>query len=32
PDRPVLEIEHWTVGRPLPEFVSENGWPDPASS
>ena len=28
PDRPVLEIEHWTVGRPLPEFVSENGWPD----
>ncbi|KWX23334.1 cob(II)yrinic acid a,c-diamide reductase [Mycolicibacterium wolinskyi] len=27
PDRPVLEIEHWTVGRPLPEFVSENGWP-----
>lgn len=32
PDRPVLEIEHWTVGRPLPEFVSENGWPHPASS
>ncbi|MUL84074.1 MULTISPECIES: 5,6-dimethylbenzimidazole synthase [unclassified Mycolicibacterium] len=32
PDRPVLEIEHWTVGRPLPEFVSENGWPDAASS
>ena len=31
PDRPVLEIEHWTVGRPLPEFVSENGWsPEPA--
>ncbi|MGV0744309.1 5,6-dimethylbenzimidazole synthase [Mycolicibacterium sp. XJ870] len=27
PDRPVLEIEHWTQGRPLPEFVSENGWP-----
>ena len=27
PDRPVLEIEHWTVGRPLPEFVSENTWP-----
>lgn len=26
PDRPVLEIEHWTTGRPLPEFVSENGW------
>ncbi|WP_396916791.1 5,6-dimethylbenzimidazole synthase [Mycolicibacterium sp.] len=28
PDRPVLEIEHWTAARPLPEFVSENGWPD----
>ncbi|OLP02797.1 5,6-dimethylbenzimidazole synthase [Mycolicibacterium porcinum] len=27
PDRPVLEIEHWTVGRPLPEFVAENRWP-----
>jgi 5,6-dimethylbenzimidazole synthase len=26
PDRPVLEIEHWTSARPLPEFVSENGW------
>lgn len=32
PDRPVLEIEHWTVGRPLPEFVAENGWPAEASS
>lgn len=32
PDRPVLEIEHWTVGRPLPEFVAENGWPSEASS
>ncbi|MBP2455872.1 5,6-dimethylbenzimidazole synthase [Mycolicibacterium lutetiense] len=32
PDRPVLEIEHWTTARPLPEFVSENGWPDPTSS
>lgn len=31
PDRPVLEIEHWTVGRPLPEFVSENGWPSEAA-
>ncbi|MGV0735577.1 5,6-dimethylbenzimidazole synthase [Mycobacterium syngnathidarum] len=31
PDRPVLEIEHWTVGRPLPEFVSENGWPAAAA-
>ncbi|AWT56871.1 cob(II)yrinic acid a,c-diamide reductase [Mycolicibacterium smegmatis MKD8] len=31
PDRPVLEIEHWTTGRPLPEFVSENGWPKHAS-
>lgn len=27
PDRPVLEIEHWTQARPLPEFVSENSWP-----
>lgn len=27
PDRPVLELEHWTFGRPLPEFVSENSWP-----
>lgn len=27
PDRPVLEIEHWTSARPLPELVSENGWP-----
>jgi 5,6-dimethylbenzimidazole synthase len=26
PDRPVLEIEEWTSGRPLAEFVSENGW------
>jgi len=26
PDRPVLEQEAWTFGRPLPEFVSENGW------
>ncbi|MGV0804533.1 5,6-dimethylbenzimidazole synthase [Mycolicibacterium setense] len=32
PDRPVLEIEHWTVGRPLPEFVAENGWPAEAST
>jgi 5,6-dimethylbenzimidazole synthase len=32
PDRPVLEIEHWTTARPLPEFVSENGWPTGASS
>lgn len=31
PDRPVLEIEHWTVGRPLPEFVAENGWPSEES-
>ncbi|EHI13065.1 5,6-dimethylbenzimidazole synthase [Mycolicibacterium thermoresistibile] len=28
PDRPELEIENWTVGRPLDEFVSENGWTD----
>jgi 5,6-dimethylbenzimidazole synthase len=26
PERPVLEIEHWTTARPLPEFVAENGW------
>jgi 5,6-dimethylbenzimidazole synthase len=26
PDRPVLELVEWTFGRPLPEFVSENGW------
>lgn len=32
PDRPVLEIEHWTVGRPLPEFVAENCWPPEPSS
>lgn len=31
PDRPVLEIEHWTVGRPLPEFVAENCWPSETS-
>ncbi|WP_135458898.1 5,6-dimethylbenzimidazole synthase [Mycobacterium sp. DL99] len=31
PDRPVLEIEHWTTARPLPEFVAENGWPSEAS-
>jgi 5,6-dimethylbenzimidazole synthase len=27
PDRPALEIDQWTLGRPLAEFVSENGWP-----
>jgi len=26
PDRPMLELEHWTVGRPLSEFVCENRW------
>jgi 5,6-dimethylbenzimidazole synthase len=26
PDRPMLEIDEWTTGRPLAEFVSENGW------
>lgn len=26
PDRPALEIDKWTVGRPLNEFVSENSW------
>lgn len=29
PDRPALEIDQWTIGRPLAEFVSENGWTDP---
>ena len=28
PDRPVLELVEWTLGRPLSEFVSENGWLD----
>lgn len=26
PDRPALELDNWAVGRPLVEFVSENGW------
>jgi len=26
PDRPALEIDEWTFGSPLDEFVSENGW------
>lgn len=26
PDRPALELDGWTVGRPLSEFVSENRW------
>lgn len=26
PDRPALELDGWTVARPLPEFVSENHW------
>jgi 5,6-dimethylbenzimidazole synthase len=30
PDRPQLELDHWTLGRPVTEFVSENGWPTPA--
>jgi 5,6-dimethylbenzimidazole synthase len=29
PDRPALEIDRWTFGRPLAEFVSENGWSTP---
>jgi len=28
PDRPALEIDQWAFGRPLAEFVSENGWAD----
>jgi 5,6-dimethylbenzimidazole synthase len=27
-DRPALEIDQWAFGRPLAEFVSENGWAD----
>lgn len=26
PDRPALEVDEWAFGRPLPDFVSENGW------
>lgn len=26
PDRPALELDGWTVARPLSEFVSENRW------
>lgn len=26
PERPQLEIDQWALGRPLDEFVSENGW------
>ena len=26
PDRPALELDEWTLGRPLAEFVSENRW------
>ncbi len=29
PSRPQLEIDRWTLGRPLREFVSENGWAAP---
>ncbi len=28
PERPALELDQWTYGRPLAEFVSENGWAD----
>lgn len=31
PDRPALELDQWAFGRPLAEFVSENGW-DTATS
>jgi 5,6-dimethylbenzimidazole synthase len=30
PQRPQLEIDDWTVGRPLHEFVFENNWDTPA--
>lgn len=26
PDRPALEIDDWTHGRPLSEFIAENSW------
>ncbi len=32
PDRPALEIDQWTYGRPLSDFVSENGWDTDASA
>jgi 5,6-dimethylbenzimidazole synthase len=31
PDRPALEIDDWTHGRPLAEFVAENSWTATAS-
>lgn len=30
PERPALELDGWAFGRPLTEFVSENGWGLPA--
>ena len=32
PDRPSLELDQWTAGRPLAEFVSENEWQFPESA
>ncbi|OBI82231.1 5,6-dimethylbenzimidazole synthase [Mycobacterium sp. E740] len=32
PDRPQLELDEWTLGRPLTEFVAENRWPSSAST
>lgn len=32
PDRPALELDGWAVGRPLAEFVAENGWGLPSSA
>lgn len=32
PDRPQLEIDEWTIGRPLTEFVAENRWPKTTSA
>lgn len=26
PDRPMLEVDHWTQRRPLAEFIAENQW------
>lgn len=32
PDRPALEIDDWTHGRPLSEFIAENTWTAGASA
>ena len=32
PSRPQLEIDEWTIGRPLTDFVAENRWPETTSA